>query len=159
MFREAATNLKEYTHIHRYAINKRYTYIVQTSIMVSHNDPFLFFSHLSIFPLRKILQWISHACSLFVATRFVVNLSTSLFSHWLELNSSCPYYTSSKSMQHQTKGKEIGICCLSIYTYAPSRLSFSMCRPPQTWVQTLMHTHEHGPSWIIKVTTFFVVSK
>ena len=55
--------------------------------MVSHNDPFPFFSHLSISPLKKLLQWISHACSLFVA------LEHFLFSHWLELSSCCPYYT------------------------------------------------------------------
>ena len=49
--------------------------------MVSHNDPFLFFSH-----LLSDLNF-SHACSLFVA------LEHFLFSHWLELSSCCPYYT------------------------------------------------------------------
>lgn len=104
--------------------------------MVSHNDPFPFFSHLSYSPLKKHLQWISHACSLlFVALLRLVNVSTSLFSHWLELNSTAAHITLlQKSMQHQTQGKEIGICCLSIDTPVPSRLSsFSLCfRPPQT---------------------------
>jgi len=108
--------------------------------MVSHNDPFPFFSHLSISPLKKLLQWISHACSLFVATRFIVNLSTSLFSHWLELNSSCPYYTSSKSMQHQVVGKEIGICCLSIYMLLLVWVFLCVGRHKREFILLCIHT-------------------
>ena len=112
--------------------------------------------HISLFLLSKLLQWISHACSLFVAPSFVVNLSTSLFSHWLELNSSCPYYTSSKSMQHQVVGKKLEyvaltfICSFSFeffYVQAATNVSSFF----------YAYTHEHRPSYIIKLTTFFVL--
>lgn len=136
--------------------------------MVSHNDPFLFFSH-----LLSDLNF-SHACSLFVA------LEHFLFSHWLELSSCCPYYTQqnfnpcstrkklkttssltllSRSFQYQavTNVSSSSLCILHTSSYVSSssyHKSFSRCVSTQQnepayfihlqKIQVYEAQHKHG---------------